>query len=116
MRSRAPARAQCAHLDPRDLRVDELVRAGIARAHVTAPRLLLLDEPTSGVDAREREGIVDLLRGLADSGTAVLTTVGEPLAGPDRMLTLERGQLRGDAAPDPEGVVAMRSRHVEPVG
>jgi ABC-type multidrug transport system ATPase subunit len=107
--------SDCAHLDPRDLCLEELVRAGIARALATAPRLLLLDEPTSGVEVRERDGVVDLLQGLADRGTAILMTVAEPLAGPGRMLALHGGQLR-EHAPDPEGVVALRTRHVEPVG
>jgi molybdate transport system ATP-binding protein len=108
--------SDCVHLDPRDLHVDELVRAGIARALVTAPRLLLLDEPTNGVDVRERDAIVALLCGIAHAGTAILMTVGEPLAGPDRVLELDHGQLRGDATPDPEGIVALAPRHVEPVG
>lgn len=107
----------CAHLDPRDLHGDELVRAGIARALVTAPRLLLLDEPTSGVDAPARDGILGLLRVLAAAGTGVLMTLGEPVAGPDRVLALDAGRLRGDAAPDaPEdaAVLALRPRHVGP--
>ena len=108
--------SDCAHLDPRDLHVDELMRAGIARALVAAPRLLLLDEPTNGVDVHERDAIVALLRGLADRGIAVLMTVGEPLAGPDRVLALDRGELRGDMTPDAEGVLALRPRRVEPVG
>ncbi len=107
--------SDCAHLDPRELHVDELVRAGIARALATAPRLLLLDEPTNGVGVQERDAILALLRRVAGAGAAVLMTVGEPIAGPDRVLALDGGQLRGDAAPDAEGVVAMRPRHVEPV-
>ncbi|MGN6188611.1 MAG: ATP-binding cassette domain-containing protein [Conexibacter sp.] len=107
---------ECAHLDPRDLHVDELVRAGIARALVTAPRLLLLDEPTNGVDVQERDRILALLRGLADAGTAILATVGEPLSGPDRVLTLDGGQLRGEQPPEPSDIVALRARRVEPVG
>jgi ABC-type multidrug transport system ATPase subunit len=105
-----------ANLDPRDLHLDELVRAGIARALVTAPRVLLLDEPTNGVDVHERDRILALLRGLADRGTAILATVGEPIAGADRMLTLDAGRLRADDVPGPEGIVALPSRHVEPVG
>jgi putative ABC transport system ATP-binding protein len=105
-----------AHLDPRDLHADELVRVGIARALVTAPRLLLLDEPTNGVDVREREQILALLRALADAGRGVLMTVGEPVVGPHRVLALDGGLLRAGAAPDQAGVVALRSRQVEPVG
>jgi ABC-type sugar transport system ATPase subunit len=108
--------SDCAHLDPRDLHADELVRAGIARALVTAPRLLLLDEPTNGVDARERDGILALLRALADAGAGVLMTVGEPVAGPDRVLALDGGRLRPEVVADGTAVVALRPRHVEPVG
>ncbi|HEX7292023.1 MAG TPA: ATP-binding cassette domain-containing protein [Conexibacter sp.] len=103
-----------AHLDPRDLRADELVRAGIARALAPAPRVLLLDEPASGVERPERDRLVALLSALARGGMAVLMTVGEPLAGLDRTLTLDGGSLRAGAAPDPEGVVAL-PRHAEPV-
>lgn len=104
----------CANLDPRELHPDELVRAGIARALVTDPRLLLLDEPTNGVDVLERDGLLELLRSLADDGVAVLMTVGEPIAGADRVLAIDGGELRGQAVPETAPVVPLR-RHVEPV-
>jgi ABC-type multidrug transport system ATPase subunit len=107
--------SDCAHLDPRELHLDELVRAGIARALVTSPRLLLLDEPTNGVDVLERDAILELLRALADAGTAVLMTVGEPVAGADRVLALDGGRVRGHVAPAQAPVVPLRRRHVEPV-
>lgn len=37
-----------------------------------APTVLLLDEPTSGVAATETEGIVSVVRGLADRGAGVV--------------------------------------------
>jgi ABC-type multidrug transport system ATPase subunit len=124
-RTRARARAEealaragasaCANLDPRELHVDELVRAGIARALVTKPRLLLLDEPTNGVDVLQRDGIMELLRTVADAGTGVLMTVGEPVAGPDRVLALDAGRLRGDAVHEQAPVVPLRPHRVEPV-
>jgi ABC-type multidrug transport system ATPase subunit len=106
----------CAHLDPRDLRSDELARAGIARALAPAPRVLLLDEPASGVEPAERDRLVALLGTLARAGMAVLMTAAEPLAGPDRVLALDDGRLRADGPLDPEGVVALRPRRAEPVG
>jgi ABC-2 type transport system ATP-binding protein len=41
---------------------------------VGAPRLLLLDEPTTGVDPRSRIDLWDAMRGLVDQGTNVLLT------------------------------------------
>ena len=106
----------CAELDPRELQAGELVRAGIARALVTEPRLLLLDEPTSGVEPEERERVLALLRALADGGLAVLATVGEPVTGPHRVLALDGGRLGGDAVPAQAPIVSLPPRHVEPVG
>ncbi len=58
-------------------RIDQLSggwqrRANMAAALVGAPRLLLLDEPTVGVDAPAREELAALIRDLAAGGLAVL--------------------------------------------
>src|SRR6185312_11652703 len=39
-----------------------------------APRLLLLDEPTTGLDPRSRIDLWDAIRGLVEAGTDVLLT------------------------------------------
>jgi ABC-type Mn2+/Zn2+ transport system ATPase subunit len=54
----------------------ETQRVFLARALVTRPELLLLDEPTAGVDARGRAEFLELLEGLAgrDDLTVVLVT------------------------------------------
>jgi ABC-type Mn2+/Zn2+ transport system ATPase subunit len=44
----------------------EMQRAYLARALVNSPELLLLDEPTAGVDARGRVEFLDLLARIAD--------------------------------------------------
>lgn len=47
-------------------------RLGFARALVNRPRILLLDEPASGMDPRSRRELRDQLRVVADEGCAVL--------------------------------------------
>ncbi len=49
-------------------------RLGFARALVHEPRVLLLDEPASGMDPRSRVELRDSLRALADGGCAVLVS------------------------------------------
>ena len=60
----------------RGLSGGEMQRAYLARALVNEPALLLLDEPTAGVDARGRGEFLDLLAGVAarEDLAAVLVT------------------------------------------
>ena len=39
------------------------------------PKLILLDEPTAGVDPESREQILNIIGGLRDSGSAILYTI-----------------------------------------
>jgi len=59
----------------RELSGGQQQRVFLARALVSEPRLLLLDEPTSGVDIKTRDDVLHLLDELNQSGlTIVLTT------------------------------------------
>jgi len=49
-------------------------RLDLGASLVGAPRLLLLDEPTTGLDPRSRIELWDTIRGLVETGTAVLLT------------------------------------------
>jgi ABC-type multidrug transport system ATPase subunit len=93
--------SHCATLKPSELDITETVLAGIARALVHRPKLLVIDEPTLGVDLFERDRILSLLRSLADEGISVLMSVGETacLAGAHRALSLAGGELHGELQP-----------------
>lgn len=95
---------------PGDLDAAERVRVAIARALVRQPRLLVIDEPTIGVDLLARDGILSLLRSLADEGVAVLTSTADAagLENADRALALSDGELNGSAVPDTAAVIPLR--------
>jgi energy-coupling factor transporter ATP-binding protein EcfA2 len=85
-----------------DLDGAEAVRVAIACGLVLGPRVLMIDEPTKGVDVRERDKILLLVRSLANEGIAVLISDGDgsALSDADRSLTLADGELRGKATPE----------------
>lgn len=101
---------RCARRGLHELDAAEAVRVGLARALAPRPSLLVVDEPTNGVDLLERDGILALLRSLADEGIAVLISAGESteLAGAHRALALSGGQLRGSLDPELAPVVPLR--------
>jgi ABC-type multidrug transport system ATPase subunit len=61
-----------AHHLVEELSGGEQQRVAIARAMITNPELMLADEPTAQLDPKNREHIVDLLRGMAAGGATVL--------------------------------------------
>ncbi len=81
----------------RGLSGGEMQRVFLARAIVNEPELLLLDEPTAGVDARGRAEFLDLLAGIAarDDLAAVLVTHNEAAVRrlADRVVYLDRRVL-----------------------
>ncbi|MQT14954.1 sugar ABC transporter ATP-binding protein [Rhizobiales bacterium Sp-1] len=84
----------------------------LARWLETQPAVLIVDEPTRGVDIGAKTEIHRLLRALAADGVAVLvisSDLPEILAVSDRILTLCAGRLTGDlAAADASEEALMR--------
>lgn len=68
----------------------------VARALAQEPRLLLLDEPTSHLDLSNKYRLVQILKGLQESGTTILMTTHEPdlaLAVSDEAVLMEKGSV-----------------------
>ncbi|MEU8379042.1 sugar ABC transporter ATP-binding protein [Streptosporangium sp. NPDC048865] len=71
----------------------------IGRALLTDPWVLLMDEPSRGVDAGARADIFELVAARAERGLAVVFTTSdaeEALRVPDRLLVLAHGILAGE--------------------
>ena len=86
---------------PRTLSGGEQQRAGIARAIVTDPTLILADEPTGDLDRKTGDGILDLLQALnRDYGKTVVMVTHDPHAArrAKRTLYLLDGQLSTEMA------------------
>lgn len=96
-------------------------RVLIARALVRQPRLLLLDEPLSGVDQVSKEAVARILAGLRADGTTLLVVLHElgelaPLL--DRAVVLRHGRIVHDGRPPQPapGHDAPDHEHLHPHG
>jgi ABC-2 type transport system ATP-binding protein len=78
-------------------------KVAIARSLLTSPSLLLMDEPTTGLDPRSKREVQSFVRTLqADSGATVLVCThdldeAQELCG--RVLIIDRGRIVADGAP-----------------
>jgi len=79
-------------------------RAGLARALVLEPSILLADEPSSGLDRITAAEIDDLLLALKADHRTTLIVVTHDVRGAqrvaDRILVLDQGRLLADGTPD----------------
>jgi ABC-2 type transport system ATP-binding protein len=80
-------------------------RTGVAQALLHKPRILILDEPTNGLDPTQIQHMRDLIRLLAKEATVILSThiLQEVQAICDRVLIVRSGQLALDATMDELG-------------
>lgn len=74
-------------------------RLGLAQALIGRPRLILLDEPTTGLDPISRQNVYELIGEIAGNGTTALLSshaLTELEARTDRILILSKGKLVAD--------------------
>jgi molybdate transport system ATP-binding protein len=86
---------------PRELSYGQLRRALIARAMAAEPRILLLDEPLTGLDPRQRAMMKSLLQQLMRRHVSVIAAVHHPEDLPRGMthaLRLHKRQARSESA------------------
>src|SRR5262249_57495297 len=77
-------------------------RVVLAKWLATEPKILILDSPTVGVDIRNKQGIYDVIRQLADRGVAILLIsdeVPEVYFNADRVLHMRNGRIVGEFIP-----------------
>ena len=97
-------------------------RLDIAASIVVTPDLLFLDEPTTGLDPRNRNQVWDIIRSMASGGTTVLLTTqyldeADQLA--DRIAVIDDGKVIAEGTPGElknsvgSGVLRVRLREPE---
>jgi ABC-2 type transport system ATP-binding protein len=85
-------------------------KVAIARSLLTSPSLLLMDEPTTGLDPRSKREVQGFVRDIREqSGVTVLLSThdleeAERLC--DRVIILDRGRILAEGSP-----AALRAQH-----
>jgi len=86
----------------RNLNVVELKRLQLARALACRPKLLLLDELTTGLNPKESKEAVGLIRNIRDRGTSILIiehVMSVIMGVSDRIVVLDHGKKIADGRP-----------------
>lgn len=77
-------------------------RVGIAQALIHNPKIVILDEPTTGLDPNQRIEIRSLIQEIGKSKTVVLSShvLSEVQSTCSRIIILNKGKIAADGSPD----------------
>jgi ribose transport system ATP-binding protein len=79
-------------------------KVALARWLTHLPRVLVLSEPTRGMDVGAKEDVVNIVRGLRDQGVAIVVVSTEPetvLSLADRIVVMKKGSVVREFADEP---------------
>lgn len=92
-----------------------LRRVGIAQALVNSPSLLILDEPTAGLDPEQRVRFRSLMREIGKNATVFVSThlVEDVAAACDELAVMDKGQMQFRGSP--AELNGIGERHADPL-
>ncbi len=90
------------HKKIRELSKGYRQRVGLAQAMIHDPEVLILDEPTTGLDPNQIVEIRELIRKIGQEKTVILSShiLAEVEAACDRILIINKGKIVADGTPD----------------
>nr|WP_206515622.1 sugar ABC transporter ATP-binding protein [Georgenia faecalis] len=88
----------------------------LAKWLVTDPAVIVMDEPTRGIDVGAKRAVYELMRDLAAQGVAIVlisSELPEVIGMADRIIVLHDGEISGElpGGCDEEAVMALATRH-----
>lgn len=96
-------RDECFYVSPFDLSGGEKRRAAIAGVLAMKPDILILDEPTAGLDPKGREEILSLIKSLHDESGISIVLVSHSMEDvadyADRIIVIDKGKIKFDDVP-----------------
>lgn len=90
-------------------------RVGFSQAILTKPDILILDEPTEGLDPNQRQDIANLIKQLGKERTVIISShvLGELSKIASRMIIIHKGTIVADDTPDNLKKIGAASQLIE---